>query len=297
MLLIVEVVLRKKKDRGWRGDRLDELLCEVGLEICNDVHLLPHEIAWTFRSCLGTKRTLDYCMVSSGMSVTSSKSVNALQLRSDHRAVQSCVLLPSEVRPRRRQARKKKTDWHKFAEVAKEYECNPTGNIQGFGKELYGLAHMCEEIKTKSPDCPWDSSELKILRDMRRSTENVEERKNISKKIWRKTRDQLRQYRTKQVQEKLTEFSKLESLGKMHLYPITKTHTIGPNLQACANLLQQVYTSENEAQYSDNYSVPAFTFGEVKHAIKCMRKGRCCDKDGMFLEMFLHCGDKNLQLL
>ena len=97
--------------------------------------------------------------------------------------------------------------------------------------------------------------------------------------------------------EKLTEFSKLESLQKLHMYPIKKTHTIGPNLQACASLLQQVYTSENEAPYSDSFSVPLFTFDEVEHALKRMRKGRCCDKDGMFLEMFLHCGRNNLQVL
>ena len=139
--------------------------------------------------------------------------------------------------------------------------------------------------------------ELQNLRAMRRIIQNASERKNISKQIWRKTRDQLRQYRTKQAEEKLNEFSKLESLGKLHLYPIKKTHTIGPNLEACAKLLQQVYTTDNELNYSTNHSVPAFTFEEVKHALKCMRKGRCCDKDGMFLEMFLHCGSNNLQIL
>ena len=75
--------------RGWRGDRLEELLCEVGLDICNDSSMLPYEDAWTFKSCLSTKRILDYCMVSSGMSVVSSKPINGLHLRSDHRAVQN----------------------------------------------------------------------------------------------------------------------------------------------------------------------------------------------------------------
>ena len=97
--------------RGWRGDRLEELLCEMGLVICNDVSLLAFEDAWTFKSCLGTTRTLDYCMVSSGIITDSSKVIHDLVLRSDHRAVQSCLLLPSAERHHRKRRRKRHTDW------------------------------------------------------------------------------------------------------------------------------------------------------------------------------------------
>jgi len=54
-----------EQNRGWRGDRLEELLCETDLEVCNKSSMLAFEDSWTFRSVLGTKRVLDYCLVQS----------------------------------------------------------------------------------------------------------------------------------------------------------------------------------------------------------------------------------------
>ena len=41
-----------ERNRGWRGDRLEELVCELGLDVCKNPNLLPFEDLWTFRSCL-----------------------------------------------------------------------------------------------------------------------------------------------------------------------------------------------------------------------------------------------------
>ena len=80
--------------RGWRGERLKELLCEASLEACSDLARLGLENAWTFRSSLGRKRTIDYCLVPADFHVRSAKAINHLDLGSDHRAVQSELLLP-----------------------------------------------------------------------------------------------------------------------------------------------------------------------------------------------------------
>ena len=85
----------------------------------------------------------------------------------------------------------------------------------------------------------------------------------------------------------LQEFSHLESLQRAHLYPVKKKHTLGPNLEVCANLLQQVYTSENVVQYSNTCNVPVFTIDALKETIRKMRRGLCADHDGINLEMFL----------
>ena len=84
---------------------------------------------------------------------------------------------------------------------------------------------------------PWDSEELRTLRGQRKCANDPAERKALSKTIWRVTRDQLRRYRTEEAEKRLIEFSDLQSMQKLHLYPINKKHTIGPNLEACANLL------------------------------------------------------------
>ena len=135
------------------------------------------------------------------------------------------------------------------------------------------------------------------MRAQRRNAIDTEERKKVSKQIWRKTRDQLRFFRTKQATEKLTEFSRLEYLQKLRMYPVTKTHTIGPNLESCSQFLQQVFTSDHHMEYDTNYSVPPFSFYELECALRGMQKGRCCDKDGLFLEMFLYSGDDNMHIL
>ena len=145
---------------------------------------------------------------------SNSKPINGLHLRSDHRAVQSCLLLPSEGQQRRKRTRKQKIDWTQFQEVAKEYSCDPCGGLQNFEKKLQALAHLYDDKEKDEFSRSWDSPELQHLRAMRRGTQDAEERKRISKQIWRKTRDQLRHHKIKQAEAKLKEFSKLESLGK-----------------------------------------------------------------------------------
>ena len=52
----------------------------------------------------------------------SSKPIDALNLRSDHRAVQTCMYLPPEGRSRRHYKKKRKIDWSIYPEVAKEVQ-------------------------------------------------------------------------------------------------------------------------------------------------------------------------------
>ena len=150
-----------EQNRGWRGDRLEELLCETDLDICNKTSLLAFEDSWTFRSALGTKRVLEHCLVSTGIQVKSSKAIKDLVLRSDHRAVQTYLVLPPEIRPApKRRMRKRRIDWGKFEEIAKDHNCDPNGGLQQFEKELGELVHMCADTSNESPTRPWDCAEL-----------------------------------------------------------------------------------------------------------------------------------------
>ena len=79
---------------GWRGGQFEELMCDGGLDLANDPDYMEFSNAWTFRSCLGTKRILDYCLVTCGVKVKASNAIDDLNLGSDHRAVQCCVSLP-----------------------------------------------------------------------------------------------------------------------------------------------------------------------------------------------------------
>ena len=48
--------------RGWRSSHLLEFLNETGLTVTNDPEELQYEDAWSFTSCLGNKRVLDYVL-------------------------------------------------------------------------------------------------------------------------------------------------------------------------------------------------------------------------------------------
>ena len=109
-----------EQNRGWRGDRFEEVLSELALDVCNKSDLVSLEERWTFQSVLGSKRVLDYCVASVGINVKSSRPINDLDLRSDHRAVQTCIHLPPETRPRRHHKRKRKIDWSTYPEAAKK---------------------------------------------------------------------------------------------------------------------------------------------------------------------------------
>ena len=277
--------------RGWRGDRLQELLHEMDLYACNDPSLSAAQSSWTFLSVLGARRTLDYCFASYGISTRSAEAVSSLDLGSDHRTVQSCLMLPSAPQVRRKHPRgRRRIDWEKFRQQTTVFDAH---SVHEMGHLEAGLADIAAE-SCKSEDAskprPWDTDELRDLRQRRRSTADVVLRRMLSKQIWRDTRAQLRKWRTEQAQAKLLEFTRLKGLQQTHMYPVLRNAPMKPDFAKCAELLRTVYETEHvqtEKVYHGQGIAP-FSFTEVRQALSKMAKGRCADKGGVVLEMFLH---------
>ena len=80
---------------GWRSERLTATVEELGMAISNYPDDLPYRDAWTFRSCLGHYRVLDYVFVSTSLNIKSAKAISDLDLGSDHRTVQTCIEVPT----------------------------------------------------------------------------------------------------------------------------------------------------------------------------------------------------------
>ena len=74
---------------GMRGAALDNLVNSFGLQISND-SLDDWDNNWTFRSCLGITRRIDFIMASKSLKVCQSYATNEIDLGSDHRAVKAC---------------------------------------------------------------------------------------------------------------------------------------------------------------------------------------------------------------
>ena len=79
--------------RGLRSMVILSFAAELGLDICNNNDEEDLESQWTFRSCLGRLRRLDYIMVDTGVHCKDARPCNVLDLSSDHRAVGACIKL------------------------------------------------------------------------------------------------------------------------------------------------------------------------------------------------------------
>ena len=78
---------------GPRSDLLMQLVAEFGLHICNYQEPWITDDNWTFRSTLGAHRRIDYILASCLIAGSFGKAIDALNLGSDHRAVQECLWL------------------------------------------------------------------------------------------------------------------------------------------------------------------------------------------------------------
>lgn len=191
-----------EQNRGWRGDRFEEVLSGLALEVCNHFDSLAVEDRWTFRSILGSNRILDYCVASIGINVISSRPINDLGLRSDHRAVQTCIRLPPEGRLRRQHTRRREIVWNTYPEAANKVQYDRIGTLPILENALCDVGDNCPKEHPGNLNRPLDSAELQRLRGKRRSASTAEKQKEMSKKIWRLTRDQLRRYRTEEAETK-----------------------------------------------------------------------------------------------
>ena len=177
------------RHRGWRGDKLEELLCAFGLQVCAYPSVLPFDALWTFRSCLGAKRILDHNIVTLGTQVLSCKAIDDLRLRSDHRAVQACIELPSGERRRRRKKRKVRIDWVEYAKNVLSFSSGSVQNLSQLEEEVWNVASACEKSGKKDVVRPWETDELRELRVQRRIALDPSDRKRLPKQIWRLARN------------------------------------------------------------------------------------------------------------
>ena len=81
----------------------------------------------------------------------------------------------------------------------------------------------------------------------------------------------------------------------LHLYPIKKKTVSGPGERVCAELLENVYSTSTPACYGTTVTALPFSMHELGRALKCIRKKKSADHDGIMAEMFIH-GSCDLRL-
>ena len=73
----------------------------------------------------------------------------------------------------------------------------------------------------------------------------------------------------------------------MHVPSDTEKKEEVPIYQKCAELLENVFSSESTPDQNTKFDVLPFTIEEIQKVLKSMRKGRYTDKVGIALEMFV----------
>ena len=94
------------------------------------------------------------------------------------------------------------------------------------------------------------------------------------------------------VKQQLVEWKDLQKLNTINQAPVIRKSQKGPDFEACAELLQDVYTTSTGIHTRDQYQpIPQCTLEEVSGVIRRMRKRKASDTTGVILEMFLHGGN------
>ena len=97
---------------GIRGDCLADLAKNFDLQITNDDdHHDPNKATWTFCSCMGVRRRIDFILCSTSFSLLQSFATDDVDLGSDHRAVYCLLNLPKHTKQqsKKRKFKAKKT--------------------------------------------------------------------------------------------------------------------------------------------------------------------------------------------
>ena len=77
------------------------------------------------------------------------------------------------------------------------HKCEGTFNsLQGLERQVKDVAKICHAAKSGSAQTFWLDADLKKLREDRQSSSTPAERTSITKKIWKVTRQKLREYCT-----------------------------------------------------------------------------------------------------
>ena len=94
----------------------------------------------------------------------------------------------------------------------------------------------------------------------------------------------------------------MKDLERIHAHPIKRKSGPSPNWDSAAIFYKKIYASEDRHDYTiddghGKFYIPPFTVEELNESLKKMSKGKCLDRNGLALEMFLFGGEKLHQRL
>ena len=122
----------------------------------------------------------------------------------------------------------------------------------------------------------------------RRDCRDPQQRRELSKRIYKLARKHAREYCTLQIRHILESFKKLHKFERTHKPLINPLSNIQCQSDDFANLLAEIYNSSDvDEQYCKDSlrALPRFTLKELQNALKHMSLNKCGDQDGIYFEM------------
>ena len=275
-----------------------DFCAEFGLMVANNDENDFLQNQWTFRGSLGQLRRLDYILLDTSLNLKASHPVDELDLGSDHRAVFASFHLRGKRKSRKRvrKVSAKQVNWDDYQacienKLNKEpFKSNPS--IEQLESSMFEAANESRNISHSHKSV--DSLELMKLRRQRKKSQSPEERRMLSKRIFKLSRQELRVRKTSSIQQTPEEFKDLVRLGDASRQPIRRKAKEGPDFDKCAELLAEVYRSSQDQVPEDattRVPIPVCTLEELCKVVSRMSKRKCADRAGIIAEMFLYGGD------
>ena len=146
------------------GERaIQKSVCSRPIPMFAMTQLMSMQASWTFQSALGARRKWDYCIAAFGVRTVLAEAVSSLDLSSDHRAIQACLVLPSAswIRHGGRRGRRK-IDWGKYREQSTTFDTASTHPIGQLEASVADVAYNQCLVESTSKSRPWDKEELQI---------------------------------------------------------------------------------------------------------------------------------------
>ena len=273
---------------------LNDLLSSFGLRVANPSSLLNREDTWTFQSSMGIRRCIDYILYSEFLVLNSSCASDDVQLGSDHRAVFADFSL-NVFRTSRSRRRNVGRGW----KPSEEYQLLLDAALRRLRPQ--SLTALSELITTVAEQCaltcddfksglihPWRSPEVLALVAQRKRCRDAQERKAISKLIFKAVRRASRNYYTLGTQRILDEFKDLGRLSELHRAPVVREGDQDCSPEAFADVLEEIYASDSPVQEVCRDQIrrlQRISLEELRIALKHMSSRRCADSFGLVVEM------------
>ena len=288
-------------ERGDRGKIMKEFCTQFCLDIANGHTHAEEANTWTFESSIHGLYRLDYILHSLVFRSYDVSANDDLDLGSDHRNVSTSLEILRSQQLWKKRCKSFK-GWKSKLNNSREPEIYH-GHLQKLFEKLSPTClHELGEIAVQSVDPggerfqgpkdvkrPAQSRELKDLILQRKEASSIQTRKDMSKKIQKQVRKEVRLWKTKWAEYLLLKFMNTKYFQKINISQI-RSAACPIDSEAFASFLEELFSNEAHLIASDDekmkiQDIPPFQFEELERVLKGMTNLRGADEDGVVVEM------------